>query len=407
MKKQSIKLLNNIKLLLVKKKLVKSNQYILIALSGGQDSIFVLVIFYILKKQWNFKLTVLYCNHLWQKSSIYSFSHIGKTIFCFNVKLHYSITFKKLNSEEVSRYWRSKNYTRISEFSDNSNIILGHSLTDRIETFLFNLIRGSTIPGSLTLKLKKTIINKEKNQFYISETELKYYSVTKKEIFFLKFKLAKTRRIKPQQFIKKEKIKKYSINGLIDKKFLILKKKNSKNNLIRPLIKISRFETKNSSIVNKFPIFLDETNKIEKYTRNRLRKQIIPSLKFFFNKKLDQTFFRYTEILLEENLYFEKTITKLIQIIIQEDNNGYFFNGYVFLSIPLSFKRRICLSLVKEKLSLKYNFFLIDSLIIAIEKFLKNKKIKSVGSKAKGINKIFFPEIGIIYISKNLFLFLK
>lgn len=403
MKKKSIKLINNIKLLLVEKKLVKSNQYLLIAVSGGQDSILVLMVFYILKKQWNLKLTILYCNHLWQKNSIYSFSHIGKTIFCLNLKFHYAITFKELNSEEVSRYWRSKYYTRISDYSNNSNIILGHTLTDRIETFFFNIIRGSTLSGSLTLKLKKKYINNEKNQFYISETEFNYYSITKKEIFFLKVKIPRKRTINYPQLIKKERIKKYTINEVIEKKFLILKKKNSKNNLIRPLIKITRFETKNTSICNKFPVFLDETNKIEKHTRNRLRKQIIPSLKFFFNKKLDQTFFRYTEILLEENFYFEKTISKLIQTIIQEDNNGYFFNGYMFLSIPISFKRRICLSLVKEKLLLKYNFFLIDSLIIGIEKYLKNKKIKSF----EGINKIFFPEIGIIYISKNIFLFLK
>jgi tRNA(Ile)-lysidine synthase TilS/MesJ len=319
------------------------------------------------------------------------------------MKLYYGIPFKELNSEELSRYWRSKNYTRISEFTNNSIILLGHSLTDRIETFLFNIIRGSAIPGSLTLKLKNKVVNKEKNQFYISETELKYYSIRKKEIFFLKIKLEKKVQIKTKKLIKKEKIKNDVINGLLEKKFLILKNKNSKNKLIRPLIKITRFETKNTSISNKFPIFLDETNKIEKYTRNRLRKQIIPSLKYFFNKKLDQTFFRYTEILLEENLYFEKTITKIIQTIIHEDNNGYFFNGCVFLSIPLSFKRRICLSLLKEKLLVKYNFFLINSLIIAIEKYLKNKKIKSF----EEINKIFFPEIGIIYISKNLFLFLK
>lgn len=391
MKKKSFELINSIKNLIIEKNLLKPNEKIIIAFSGGQDSIFVLLILFILKRQWNFEIKLINCNHLWQKNSLFSYFHISKIAFCLNLEIIQSIQIKNLISEEQSRYWRLKNFDRMNYLLYNYKIVTGHTQTDQIETFFFNILRGSGITGSLSLREKNTFYLVKNKNCKVSQNQLKKFYTLKN--FYLKKG-------------EKEKLKK---NIYIIKKQIISIKKNNfiEVELVRPLIKKNRFDTKNICENWKLPLFADHTNQLLIYSRNRLRKEFLPICRFYFNTKVDLSLYKHTTILFDQEQYLNNLIKNFLNILITEEVNGYFFNISLFFSLPISLQRKICFLFFKEKLKINYTLITIDSFIVFTNKLFLTVQKTHKNDLKKNIVMIFFPEIGIIYFSKTLFMFLK
>lgn len=83
--------------------------------------------------------------------------------------------------------------------------------------------------------------------------------------------------------------------------------------LIRPLLTVSRSETKILSNFWNLPVFPDRTNLQLKYRRNRIRYQLLPALKILFNPKIDRVLLEFSEITNKENFYFGFLAKKLIK----------------------------------------------------------------------------------------------
>jgi tRNA(Ile)-lysidine synthase len=393
-KKQSIQLLNSIRFLIIKKNLLQPNQSLVLAISGGQDSVFLLVVFFIIKKQWNIQLKVLYCNHLWQKDSFYLYLHLSKLLFSFKIELYFFITFKVLPSEEKSRYWRSKNYYRLLIFTKSLKILTGHTMTDQIETYLFNLIRGSSFKGTSSLKLERKFTNLDQNNFFSSNFHFFYFKILKNNIPLLK----------NEKYPISNKLE-HKIFLFSKKEFLILNKNSLNFLVLRPLITKTRFQITNISNNWKLPVFPDQTNEKTNYSRNRLRKQILPTLRFFFNPKIDFILSRYNEILNTEENYIENIIFLLFESIITEDNNAYFINISLFYSLSLCFQRRICFLFFKEKMVINLKFSTINHFLKLINEYsLQIKKEKKFKQK---MFCLFFPELGAIYLTHTFFIIFK
>lgn len=90
--------------------------------------------------------------------------------------------------------------------------------------------------------------------------------------------------------------------------YYIFYKKIKKIQLIRPVIILSRFETFKLSQFWSLPINIDSTNKLTIFRRNRIRHQILPTLKFFFNPKMDQAFLRFINDINLDTTYFNKQV---------------------------------------------------------------------------------------------------
>ena len=133
------------------KDLLKPNQSMILAISGGQDSIALFFIFLQLKEQWGWKYQMIYLNHLWQKDSFYTILHLFKLAYLLHIPIAFTFTLQKVLTEQRARDWRSLTFQRITEFYLVSTVILGHSKSDRVETGLFNLFRGSSTKGVSTL----------------------------------------------------------------------------------------------------------------------------------------------------------------------------------------------------------------------------------------------------------------
>ena len=80
--------------------------------------------------------------------------------------------------------------------------------------------------------------------------------------------------------------------------------------LKRPLIQLSRFECFKFCEFWTLPIFPDITNFNFNSCRNRLRLQLIPYLKYFFNLNLNQRIKIFQELINIENQYFKSLLRK-------------------------------------------------------------------------------------------------
>lgn len=100
-------------------------------------------------------------------------------------------------------------------------------------------------------------------------------------------------------------------------KFHVFYKKRKKINIIRPLLALNRLQILKICVFLRLPLYIDTTNQITNFRRNRLRHQICPIFKTFFNPKIDMALARFISINSSENIYFNnhlKNITKFIQI---------------------------------------------------------------------------------------------
>ena len=203
------------------KTLIPNGANILIAVSGGQDSMALLNLINDLKKQHDWSLSVWHGDHQWhEKSSICAFELKSycedKNISFFSDKANKENIF----SEEKARDWRYQKlsekakYLLIEKQLNNFYLLTGHTSTDNAETFILNLCRGSNYAGVSNIESKRLI--------------------------------------EPKIF------------------------------LIRPILIFSRADTKNICESMNIPIWKDPTNTNLKIKRNLIRQKVIPTLESIY-----------------------------------------------------------------------------------------------------------------------------
>lgn len=173
-----INLVNKTHEIITKQNLIKPREFILVTMSGGQDSICLFFILLQLKRQWKWNFGVLYCNHFWQINAFYTSSIILNLSFLFLIPTYLSLPSENIFSEKKSRNWRYYQFKRLSFFYKYGIITTAHTATDRIETTFFQLIRGTGTRGLSLLNWRKSIAN-----FYSIKPELYF----EKKIFLLYF----------------------------------------------------------------------------------------------------------------------------------------------------------------------------------------------------------------------------
>ena len=133
--------------------------------------------------------------------------------------------------------------------------------------------------------------------------------------------------------------------------------KRKKINIIRPLIILNRFQILKTCIFLHLPLYIDSTNQLTNFRRNRLRHQIYPLFKIFFNPKIDISLARFISIFNSENVYFNnhlKNIKKFIKIKNLNFKKIRVLKWAIFL--PCALQRRIYQSLLTSHFkSLTFN----------------------------------------------------
>ncbi len=198
--------------------LLPNKSTLLLAVSGGQDSMALLKLIFDLRRLYQWRIEVWHGDHQWHNSSN-KFAEELKT-WCTQNKINFyyiKADKEEVNNENKARNWRYKHLGMRAKYLSSNNlkfpckrVLTGHTATDRAETILMNLARGTDLNGLSTLKETREL---EKN---------------------------------------------------ID--------------LVRPLIAFSRIETRQICEEFNLPVWIDPSNANLNLTRNRIREEVFPVL---------------------------------------------------------------------------------------------------------------------------------
>lgn len=330
--------------------------------SSGQDSTLNFFLLVHAKEKKNLYLTILYCQHFWQTKNFFSVLLLYKLSFIFELPYHICLPQNDLGTENQSRVWRKKVFSRVSKLENSLTLLTGQTLTDKSENMFQNLLRGTSPKGlyktkyliskkticfffsavilkptfyfyksqSLLKKLKEKKIklakieNQYKTKFRKNKTFLfqhklnlyfyqrKVYKESKKvkqNLYFFLLKQGQRYSINPNLFLpianysfffKKSKtnqplsgenveVKKneYFIFLIIEKQFSVsfcFYSKGVKTPIIlkKPLLETTRFTISKLRKFYNFPIISDMTNFSSKFSRNKIRYNLFPLIRYLF-----------------------------------------------------------------------------------------------------------------------------
>jgi tRNA(Ile)-lysidine synthase TilS/MesJ len=315
MKKQNIFVLKRIAKAVFKKRLFLCGDRILIAISGGQDSITCFFFIFLIKKQFQLDINSSNCNHLFQTDSFYSSLNILNKVYALEGKYSLSLCPYWLSTEKEARNWRHSVLQRTACFNQFSSIYFGHTETDRLETLLFQLLRGSGLQGvhSIQWKKKRKRLRIETSVFFKKVSCFKARKALSENIF------QDTKNKKAHFFVKKTSLS-------------IIFSKQAKNDdfflYYRPLLGITRFES--FVICNgwNIPSYSDNSNHSICYTRNKVRNQVLPILRKILNPRLEKTVCRFAEIISEENFYLNSILHRIENSVFRSEKKFTRFSSF-------------------------------------------------------------------------------
>ena len=236
--------------------LIEDGDKLVLAVSGGPDSMSMLNILNELKndKVINFEISVAHVNHMIREEAKEDEEYVKE--YCSQKNIHFyskSIDVQKLannnkvGTEEAGRYARYEFFDEILKITESNKVVVAHNKNDKAETIIMNIMRGSGIIGLKGIEPKKG----------------KY---------------------------------------------------------IRPLIECERFEIEDYCKKEKLNPKIDKTNFENVYTRNKIRNIVIPYVKKEFNPNIIETLNRLSELVVDEENYIEKEVERIYKEILISEN---------------------------------------------------------------------------------------
>ncbi len=316
-------IINKVKNNIIDNRLIENGDKIVLAVSGGPDSIVMLHVLNelrsIIKENLNitYDLSVAHVNHMIRDESY------NEKIYVENISKEMKIPFYyletdvekfskelKMSVETCGRKIRYDFFYDVMKKSNSNKIAVAHNLNDDVETIILNFIRGCAIKGLTGMNFKNNEI------------------------------------IRPLLNIEKEKILQYA-------------KQKELN-----------------------PCF-DSTNELDIYTRNKVRLNLIPLIKKNYNQNIVNNIIRMKNILTQDENFLQEYTNNIINsAIIDKNDKKIIFNYGIILNEHEAIITRTIRSLIEMKLG---NLDGIGNIhILDIEKLLKKsipKKKYIIGNK--------------------------
>ena len=382
--------------------LIKNNDNIVVGFSGGPDSVFLVEMLKKLQCFFNFKIYLVHINHLLRGEDAdsdenFSFEYAKKNNLEIFIK---RIPVKKIAKEigktleEVGREERYKFFSEIYEKVGATKIATAHNKDDQIETFLFRLIRGTSLQGLEGIKIKNNnvirpiseiykkdileYLNKNEIQYKIDKTNFEN-EFTRNSIRLDLIPFIEERyniKFKDKIFSLIEEIRENNQNNSLN----LSDYTDSKNRILLEKIKfLSNFDRKNL-----LGLFLNEKN-IE-VNRNKI-DEINSLIKSNGTKKIDlnktyRIVKNYTHLYIEEKREDNTINNSTIQLKIPSEQ--------VFNNFKISVEIAKNLDIPKEK-----NQYLLDTLyndIIEVRYRKEGDRIFLDENHSKKIKEIFIEQ---------------
>lgn len=320
-----------------KEKLIENGDKIILGLSGGPDSVFLLYALLYAKQSIDFQITLVHINHLLRGED-----SDGDEEFVKNLaeKLGLDIFVKRksivelskkdgIGLEEAGREIRYSFFNEVLENQCGTKIAIAHNLDDQIETFLFRMFRGCSLEGLEGIISRDNII-RPINEIY------------KKDIM---------------NFLDSNKLG-YRID-----------KTNFQNDYTRNSIRLDLIP----HIVEKYNInFKDKIHNLMEEIKE-VNKVLKPDLSLYMEKELGKEKININKVLQESEYIQKKIINAYLNIFVIEVNREKIFNVLKIMESKGSKKINFEKGLILKK---EYNHMWIEKEISTKDKRDTEKEVE-------------------------------
>jgi tRNA(Ile)-lysidine synthase len=138
------------------RKLLKKDRRLLVAVSGGQDSLCLMKLLLDLQPKWNWQLAIAHCDHRWSTDAGIV-EHVEELARQWEIPFYLKTAEQIAETEAAAREWRYHALIEIAQKEGFEAIVTGHTLSDRAETLLYNLIRGAGADGLSALTWQRSL----------------------------------------------------------------------------------------------------------------------------------------------------------------------------------------------------------------------------------------------------------
>lgn len=254
---------------------------LLVAVSGGPDSVCLLHVLNVVKRETRIKLHVVHLDHqLRGKESVADAQYVLD--LCHKLKIPVIIEQRnvrgyqkehKLSLEEAAREVRYGFFAEVAESIGAEQVVVGHTLDDQVETILLNLLRGTGTRGLRGLQ------------------PVRHWQTSGKRL-----------------------------------------------TIIRPLLEVSRKETAAYCRRHHLQPRTDATNRSLTPTRNRVRLKLLPLLKSY-NPDIIEALLRTARIAGDDIAFLEQTADRYYRKIATKQDTAVVFEKTALLKLPLAIQR--------------------------------------------------------------------
>lgn len=143
--------------LLRQRHLLPKRQRLLVAVSGGQDSLCLIRLLLDLQPKWEWDLSIAHCNHCWRDDAAANADYVQQLARSWQVPYFCMTADEPVSSEATARDWRYRVLTELAIEQKCAAVVTGHTGSDRAETLLYNLMRGSGADGLQALTWQREL----------------------------------------------------------------------------------------------------------------------------------------------------------------------------------------------------------------------------------------------------------
>lgn len=137
--------------------LLPLNQRLLLAVSGGQDSLCLGRLLVDLRSKWHWHVAIAHCDHGWSGDGEIA-THVEAVAKVWDLPFYLCSTSATIpETEAAARQWRYESLTALAMAEDFGILVTGHTQSDRAETLLYNLVRGSGAAGMGALTWRRSL----------------------------------------------------------------------------------------------------------------------------------------------------------------------------------------------------------------------------------------------------------